>query len=220
MARDMSALTRTAALAAAVLLPAAAGAQATPAPRGMSAVARAELVDALPRGATFQSGAQTYRVVGGLRAAPPPRSGGPGAAGPAGAVDERLSAVGATPSDLVEEKGGYLIYRTAPPATGAPVTATVRAAPAPSLPVVVNARTGRLGVAASVLVVRLGRVADAAAVAAASGLSIDFVAERIGTAFYGVPEGRDVVSAAAAVARDPRVKSAEVEVREHFPAPL
>jgi uncharacterized protein (DUF2164 family) len=89
-----------------------------------------------------------------------------------------------------------------------------------TLPVVVNKRTGRLGVAANVLIVKLTDVGTAAFLAEASGLTLDFVAERLGLAFYTVPDGRDIQAAAASLARDSRVKSAEIEIREHFAVPM
>jgi len=149
-------------------------------------------------------------VVGGLRAT-----------GGRGTQDERLSSVGAVASDLVEEKGPFLVYKVAAAASGAKVSATAMAVNrAQTFPVVVNTRTGRLGVAANVLIVKLASVGQAAALAESSGLTLDFVAERLGIAFYTVPDGRDIQAAAAAVAKDSRVKSAEVEVREHFAVPM
>ena len=74
----------------------------------------------------------------------------------------------------------------------------------------VNVRTGRLGVVANVLVVKLKDVGAAQALAAENQLSLTFVAEGIGYAFFEVPDGRDLLAAASAVGRDPRVKSAEV----------
>jgi hypothetical protein len=192
-----------------LVLPAAAWSQ-TPGPQGLAPQARAALVQSSPKGASFKSGGQTYQVVGGLRAT----------AG-RGTPEERLSSVGVASSDLVEEKGPFLIYRSGTAAAGAKVSAMATAVNRfQTFPVVVNTRTGRLGVAANVLIVRLTSVGQAAALAETSGLTLDFVAERLGIAFFTVPDGRDIQSAAAAVAKDSRVKSAEVEVREYFAVPM
>ena len=48
---------------------------------------------------------------------------------------------------------------------------------------------------------------------------LEYVAEQIGYAFFRVPDGKDVVAAAAALGRDPRVLAADVEIREHFAVP-
>ena len=192
-----------------LVLPAVAWSQ-TPGPQGLTPSARSALVQAAPRGAPFKSGGQTYQVVGGLRAT-----------GGGGPLDQRLAAVGAGPSDLVEEKGPFVIFKTGTAASGSKVTATATSVNrVQTFPVVVNTRTGRLGVAANVLVVKLADVGTAAAIAEANGLTLDFVAERLGVAFYTVPDGRDIQGSAAALAKDSRVKSAEVEIREHFAVPM
>jgi hypothetical protein len=191
-----------------LLLPVAALGQG-PVPAGMSAQARTALVQAAPKGVPFTSGGQTYQVVAGLRATTTTGA----------TLDQRLAAVGAAPADLVEARGPFAIYRTREAA--APVSAmAVAVNRSTTLPVVVNPRTGRLGVATNVLVVHLRDVGEASVVARESGLTLDYVAERLGLAFLTVPDGRDLQAAAAAVAKDPRVKSAEVEVREFFAVPL
>ena len=206
----MGSLSRMTILSMLLFAPGATWSQITT-PTGLSAGARAALVQAAPKGAPFKSGGQTYQVVGGLRA-----TGGGGAT-----MDQRLSAVGARSTDLVEVRGPFLIYRAPPAAGAAPVSAmAAEVNRSPTFPVVVNKRTGRLGVAASVLIVRLADVGTAATVAQAGGLTLDFVAERLGLAFYTVPDGRDIQAAAASLARDARVKSAEIEVREHFAVPM
>jgi len=206
----MGSLTRKTILSMLLFVPAATWGQAS-APTGLSAGARAALVQAAPKGAPFKSGGQTYQVVGGLRAT----------AGGSATLDQTLSAVGAVSTDLVEVRGPFVIYRAPSAAGAAPVSAMAAAVNQSStLPVVVNKRTGRLGVAANVLIVKLTDVGTAAFLAEASGLTLDFVAERLGLAFYTVPDGRDIQAAAASLARDSRVKSAEIEIREHFAVPM
>ncbi len=167
------------------------------------------LARSLPQGPTFRSGGQTYRPVAGLRAT---------VRGQATAV-ERMRSLGAADVDVVQEKGPYVIFRDATATT----TATARqAAPGAdaTLPVVVNVRSGRLGVLDSTVVVKLKDVRSAPELAVANGLTLEFVAEGIRYAFLRVPPGRDVVAAAAAVARDPGVVLAEPEVRERFAVPM
>lgn len=205
----MNATTSRIAAVAFALLPALALAGGN-APQGMSAQARAALVKESPKGPEFRSGGQTYRMVGGLRAATLPAS---------ASVDQGLAALRSAPDDLVERKGPFLIFRE-PAAQAAGVEPSARAVDGSrTLPVAVNVRNGRLGVVANVLVVKLKDVGAAQALAAANGLALTFVAEGIGYAFFEVPDGRDLLAAASAVGRDARVKSAEVEVRENFNVP-
>jgi hypothetical protein len=205
----MNVSTRKFAVVALALLPAMAWG-AEPAPQGMSLEARAALVEAAPKGAAFRSAGQTYQMVGGLRATP---------LAPGSTVDQGLAAARSAPTELVEVKGPYLVFRESATRAPALVPAAAVVDQARTFPVVVNTRTGRLGVAANVLVVKLADVAAAPALAAANGLELDFVADRIGYAFFRVPDGRDLLGAAATMSRDGRVTSAEIEVREHFATP-
>ncbi len=175
---------------------------------------RTRIVASAQKGAPFQEGRQAYQVIVGLRAA---------VRGP-GTAEARLSALGVPTADLVEEKGPFVVYARAvrvPTAEGglAAASAVNSVDSSPTYPVVVNVRTGELGVLPGVIIVKLARPADAEPLATANGLAVDFVAENIGYAFLKVPDGRDVVAAAAAVARDPRVTTAYPEVREHFAVP-
>jgi carbonic anhydrase len=186
---------------AALALPLLSSAQST----GLSAADVQALVRSLPQGAEFKSSGQTYRPVEGLRAA---------LRGPDGAA-QRVVALGGSAADVVAEKGPYVVYRNtgaAPSASGATPLVNQVAICA----VVVNTRTGQLGIADGLLTAKLSDVGAAREIAAANGLALDFVADGIGYAFFRVPAGRDLAAAAAAVAGDTRVKSAEVDVRESF----
>lgn len=205
----MNATTSRIAAVVFVLLPALAWGGGEP-PPGMSAQARAALVKESPKGPEFRSSRQAYRMVGGLRAT----------ALPVGAsVNQGLAAVRSSPGELVEQKGPYLIYRESLAQGTAILASAAELDRSRTFPVAVNVQTGRLGVVASVLVVKLKDVGAAPALAAANGLVLTFVAEGIGYAFFEVPEGRDLLSVASGVARDARVKSAELEVRENFNVP-
>jgi hypothetical protein len=184
------------------------------APSADPAARRAQIVSSAEKGASFQAGRQTYRVVVGLRAT---------ARGPSTA-EERLATLGVPAADLLESRGSLVIYRKA--AAGRTTSARISAASAvvsvdqdSTFPVVLNYRTGQLGALSGVVVVKLAPGADAQALAQANGLAVDYVAEGIGYAYLRVPDGRDVVAAAAALARDKRARSAHPEVRETFPAP-
>ena len=168
---------------------------------------RAALVQSLPQGASFRSRGQSYRIVGGLAAVPrAPAAGAEGLAAPA-------------PADIVEEKGAYLIVRPG----GAPLAAPLAApagGPVGPLPVAVNTRTNAFGLVLGTIDVRLRDRDAAAALARDLGLELVSVAPRISMAFFRVPAGGDLLAAAARLARDARVRSAEIEVKEHFDRPM
>jgi hypothetical protein len=173
-----------------------------------AALERRALVESLPKGSAFRSGGQEYQIVGGVRAV---------AKGPEAEERQALEAVGAAAADLLEAKGGFLVYREA--AGAAPVAARAAAGPGSTLPVAVNRRTGGLGIVLGSLTVRLRDPAVAEAVAREHGLRLTFSAPHLSTAFYQVPQGQDIQAAAAELARDGRVTTAEIEVKEHFAVP-
>jgi hypothetical protein len=119
-------------------------------------------------------------------------------------------------AELVEEKGPFAIFREG----AAAATEATRAGPAETHPVAVNERTGNLGVVPGTLVVRLREGSSAGELARAHGLSLDFHAAHLGTAFFRAPAGASLPAAAARLAADPRVRSAEIEVKEHLAEPL
>jgi len=173
-----------------------------------AALQRRALVESLPKGTAFRSGGQEYQIVGGVRAV---------ARAPEAGERQALAAVGAAPADLIEAKGSFLVYREA--ASAAPVAARTAAGGGSTLPVAVNRRTGGLGVVLGSLTVRLRDPAAAEAVAREHGLRLTFSAPHLSTAFYQVPEGKDIQAAAAELAGDGRVTAAEIEVKEHFAVP-
>jgi len=193
------------------LLPFAATAQSSAA---AASSARARIVADSQKGTPFQVGRQTYQVVVGLRAV---------ARGDASA-DAQLATLGIPAGDLVEARGPLVFFRQAPAGSTAPARLAAAAALAPvggvsTFPVVVNTVSGQLGALSGTLTVKLAKVGDAGALARDHGLALDYVAEGIGWAFLRVPDGGDVMAAAAAVARDPRAKIVEPEVRAHFAVP-
>ena len=208
----MTRLDRVAFLMLTVLFAFPALAQAAP---SAAAARRAQILATAPRGPSFAAGTrESFEVVVGLRAV------ARGSATP----EARLGALGLPASDLVEEKGPFVIFQQA--ATGATTRARIAAASTVTAidrtaiyPVVLNPRSGGLGILPGVVIARLRDTADAASLAEANGLRIDHVAEMTRYGFFRVPEGGDPIAAAAALAKDPRVVTAYPEVREHFVVP-
>ncbi|HEY7726652.1 MAG TPA: hypothetical protein VH880_15065 [Anaeromyxobacteraceae bacterium] len=187
----------------AAALPGAGGAQGA-----LAVEQRRALVRSLPRGSAFRTNGQPYGFLAGLRAV---------ARAPGEPSGEALARAGAAAAELVEEKGGFAVFRESAAAAS---EATRAAGRAPTYPVAVNERTGDLGVVPGTLVVRLRDPPAAGELARDHGLSLDFHAAHLGTAFYRAPAGASLPAAAARLAADPRVRSAEIEVKEHFAGPL
>lgn len=163
---------------------------------------RETFVNGLPRGATFRSARQTYQMAGNVRAV---------GASARQAPEQVLAAAGLGASDLVERKGRFLVVRE----SGALSQALqVGASGSTTHPVAVNRATGGLGVVTGVITVRLRSVASAVALASDHGLELVSTATGIKAAFYRVPVNQDIAAAGAALARDRRVRSAEIEVQE------
>ncbi len=192
----------------ALLLPTASGLAPDGRTVTMAALERRALVESLPKGAAFQSGGQEYQLLGGVRAV---------LRRPEVGERQALETVGATQADVLEAKGGFLVFLESPSA--APVAARTATPLASTLPVAVNKRTGGLGIVLGSLTVRLRNPAAAEAVGRDHGLRLTLSAPALSTAFYEVPQGQDIQAAAAELARDGRVTSAEVEVKEHFAVP-
>ena len=161
---------------------------------------------------------QAYRVAVELRAVPRGQD----------AAEGRMAGLGIPSAELVEVKGPFLILRRPTGAGTAAATAAARVAGASAVatvdrtrvhPVAVNTASGRLGILSGIVVARLRNPDDAAALAQANGLELDYVAGPIRCAFFRVPDGRDVVAAATALARDARVELASPEVSETFRVP-
>jgi hypothetical protein len=173
---------------------------------------RAQIVASSHLGESFRSNnRESYQVVVGLRAVPRGEA----------SADAQMAGLRMAPSDLVEEKGPFLIVQR-PPSTGTPA-ARVRDAGAVAMidgtearPVVVNTRTGQLGFMTGNVVVKLRNPGDAAALAEANGLELTYVAAAIRYAYFRVPAGRDVVAAAKVLRSAAGVESANPEVIETF----
>ncbi len=176
--------------------------------RGLAVSDVQSLVASLPQGAEFRSEGQTYRPVAGLRAE----------LRPAGRVEPGQASAEGAAEVIVEVKGPYVIYRdtAAVSAAGKSLVGAPRVAKGS---VVVNVRTGQLGIADGLITAKLSDVGAAGALAAANGLTVEYVAGHIGYAFFTAPPGQDLAAAAAALRKDPRVKSAHANVQESFAEP-
>ncbi len=166
---------------------------------------RQALLKSLARGATFESAGQRYQIVSGVRAV---------AMEAQSTERQALARAGAAPADHLETKGSFVVFRGT--AGGAPLAAEA----ASTLPVAVNQRTGGFGVVLGSITVRLHDPAAAEAVARDHGLGLILNAPHLSTAFLKVPAGQDIQAAAGALAKDARVASAEIEVKEYFAEPL
>ena len=197
----------SAAVVLAVLLVGPAAAQGKD-PAHRAAQQRRALSRHLPKGKVFTSGGRQYRIVGGLRAV---------LRAPEEPTHQTLARAGATAADLVETKGNHLVIRQA--SIPGPVAAQMSVNDTVTLPVAVSARTGNFAVVPGSITVRLEDAADAGAVAEAHGVRLILSAPHLSTAFYQVASGQDVQAAAAALGKDFRVVSAEIEIKEHFDEP-
>jgi hypothetical protein len=187
------------ALLSLALLPAFASAQSK---QGTVDAARAQAVAAAPKGASFRSAGQEYRVVPTIRAVKV--TGGASSAA-------SLATVGAGPADLLERKGPYALYVERGGDSPAAVSQTVAVA--------VNARSGQLGVITGTITARVASAAAAQAAAKGAGLAVEHVSPASGYAFFRAPQGADVLAASAALAARPEVRGVEVEVREAYDEP-
>jgi len=155
----------------------------------------------------FRSSGRHYQFASGIRAV---------ALADGDTGDRALTSVGASPSDLIETRGKYVFFRKQ--AKG-PMAAQRSANGRPTLPVAVNVRTGGLGVVPGTLTARLKPASDGRTIAAERGIELLLETSHLGAAFFRVPVGRDIPAAAAALASDPRVLSAEIDVQEYFAEP-
>ena len=163
-------------------------------------------VDGLPKGRIIASRGERYRIVGGARAhlRAPHQS------------DAQIAAqANATPEDVVDRLGNFVVVRDAGSATRVPVAV----APSSGHLLAVNERTGSVAVIPGTLTVRLRKGGDPAAVARRHLVALVSSAVRLRAAFVRVPPGADLAAARASLASDPAVDSVEIEVLERFAAP-
>jgi hypothetical protein len=133
---------------------------------------------------------------------------------------------GATPADLRAaglqavrvhmNRGPMIVYERS--AAGGLALSVV--AGMTNYPVVRKVSTGQTGFLSGQIRAGLHAGADPHAVAQAAGLTVYASFPEIQTAFLQVPSGRDLAQASAAVAGDPRIRAADIEVIEQLNRPL
>ena len=164
---------------------------------------RAAVLQKLSRGASLTSNGQEYQLLPGVRAAK---------SQPREQPQQTLTRMGG--GKLIESKGSFVVFTEAQQSA-----ASVTSVNGISYPAVVNPRTGGIGIVPGTLNVKLKNNASAAAVASNYGLEVVREFAHLKTVFYRVKTGQDVLAAAASLAADARVESAEVEVIEHLNVP-
>ena len=169
--------------------------------------ADARTLAALTRGAELVNDGQTYVLLPEARAVRAQHSGE--------ASTQALTRLGLPGRSVLERKGAFVLFREIAPVS----TATGPAASQDSLPVLLNTKTGALAVVAGTIRVRLHVAGDAEAVAAAHGLTVSNQFPHLKTAFYEAPVGADLAAAAKALAADPRVADAGLELIERVLSP-
>lgn len=169
-----------------------------------AATQRAATIQMLGRGATVTSNNQSYQVLPGARAAQ---------SQPQDTQQQAVARVGG--NQLIESKGNFVVYSAAQQGTAS----VTQVNGVTTYPTVLNTRTGGIGILPGTLNVKLKNMATAAAVGADHGLELVREFAHLQTVFYRVKPAQDVVAAAASLAADPRVASAEVEVIEHMNVP-
>lgn len=164
---------------------------------------RAMVLQAAGRGATLTSNNEQYQVLPGARAAQ---------LLPQETQQQTVTRVGG--NQLIEGKGNFVVY-TAPQG----VAGIAQVNGATTYPTVINARTGGIGILPGTVNVLLKDMSNADAIASDYGLEVVYQFAHLKTVFYRVKAGQDVIAAAAKLAADARVASAEVEVLEHMNEP-
>lgn len=169
-----------------------------------AATERATLLKTAGRGSNISSNNQQYQILPGVRAAKSLSQEQP---------QQTLKRMGG--GKLIETKGLFVVFTAAQQSSAS--VASVNGAS--SYPAAFNPRTGGIGILPGNLIVKLKNIDNAAAVATDHGLDVVRVFAHLQTASFRVKPGQDVVAAAAALAIDARVVSAEVEVIEHMNVP-
>jgi hypothetical protein len=161
-------------------------------------------LQSLGRGATLTSNEQEYQVLPGARAVQ---------SQPQETQQQAVARVGG--GQAIESKGNFVVYST--PQQGGASVAQVRGVT--TYPAVLNTRSGNIGILPGTIRVKLKDATSAAAIASDKGLTLAGQLAHLQMAVYRVKAGQDLAAAAASLAADVRVVSAEVEVLEHMNVP-
>jgi hypothetical protein len=175
-------------------------------PKPAATAERAAMLASLPRGKQLVIRGAAYQQLIGVTAIE--RTG-------RATPEDAVASVGASPVDIVENKGKLVIFRAARKST----IAVDQRSGIVFYPTVLNPRNGVIGVLTGALVVKPKDIADADAIAAGHGLVKLKAYPQLGTVFYKVKAGADIADVSASVQADPRVESAYPEIVEHVRVP-
>ncbi len=130
-----------------------------------------------------------------------------------------LSSIGEAGAEVLESKGGFLLFKTKP---AMPTEAAAKLAlpnGRASYPVAFDRRTGELGIVSGALRVTLRKMDGAPGLAGDFGVRLHRRYDRIKFAIFQAGPGQDIIAVAKKLAADPRVESADVEILTYFNVP-
>ena len=174
-----------------------------------SAEQRAALIHGLERGRVTNVNGEQYQHLPGVLAVERQRHGQ--------SAEQVLALVGAESSAFIENKGEFVLFRYSP---GRQTAALSSSGAGLVYPAVLNIRTSMIGLLLGTLEVKLKNMANVDAVANAHSLELVKAFPHLGTAFYRVPAGSDVLDAATVVSSDSMVLSASPEILESVQVPF
>ena len=180
---------------------------ASPKQKSDAHVERAAVIQNLQRGPSFTSNNQAYQYLPEVRAVRLKSSSEP--------LPQALHRVGATANQIIETKGPYALYRGAQRTKAQ----TDQSQGNRSYPAVLNTRTKTIGILLGTIEVKPRSMGSVAAIAAGHGLNVLREFSHLNVVYYQVKPGQDIFAVANALAADPLVSSAEVEIIEHLAVP-
>ena len=174
-----------------------------------SAEQRAALIHGLERGRVTNVNGEQYQHLPGVLAVERQRHGQ--------SADQLLTLVGADSGAFIENKGEFVLFRS----SRGWQTATLSTSGAGVVyPAVLNTRTNTIGLLLGTLEVKLNNMSNVEAIATAHSLELVKAFPHLGTVYYRVKAGSDVLDAAAVVGSDSRVVSASPEILESVQIPF
>ncbi|HEX7927554.1 MAG TPA: hypothetical protein VF678_08185 [bacterium] len=205
---SFSALAIAAALSGLLGLPGAAAAQGSETPH-KPAARPSPHADTLRKGAQWDNTGTAYAVVPEVRAVT------------SASKDETPTAAmarhGVTGGSLVEQKGGFVLYKesAAPrPLSGSGTPTPLLAAKADPRPVVMNMRTKQLAVVLNSIRVELQDITAADTLATEMGITLGRQFPNRPIVYYAVPAGMDLINLVTRLRSDARVAKADIELVE------
>ena len=169
--------------------------------------APAHVLAALARGPEVLIEGQTYVLLTEARAVRAQHSGEASA--------QALTRLKLPGRSVLERKGIFVIYQDAAPGRvpSGPATSPE------SLPVLINKQTGAMAIAVGTIRVKLHSLGDANNIARDHGLTVSNQFPHLKTAFFEAATGTDLAALSQALASDPRVDNAGLELIERVLSP-